>query len=94
VSIFTEPLKRLEPLYELTGRDWHLSVSKSLTEPFCAHAVVQPDGGNSLRYSKHADTIEEAILGALDLAYRGEILGEKVWGNSPVTNPDDRLSIP
>lgn len=81
-------------LWGKTGRDWILEVSAVLTEPVCPSASVRPEGSNETRYTFVADTVEEALDGAVDLAYRGEILGEKVRGNLPFTNPDDHPERP
>ena len=91
----TEPInhgriKALGKLWSEETGDWNLTVNICLTEPTCPTASVTSDRRPGLtKYIAVADTIEEAINGAVELAYCGEVLGEDVRGNWPVTNPDD-----
>ena len=85
-----EKLETLGELFAKTGYDWHLVVSHCLTEPTCPTAVVQPEGKNCTRYRVDANTIEEAINGTINLAYRELILGEEIASICPFTNPDDK----
>ena len=86
-----ELLDSFDGVYGTTGVDWELSLSHCLTEPTCPMAAVAPEGSNLLRYSMVADTVLDAILGALTVAHAELFLGEVAEGNMPFSHPDDAL---
>lgn len=91
-DIFAQYLDRLSELYGLTGHDWELRISHSLTEPTCPIVSIAPDGSNTTRFMVHADTIQEGIEQASELVYREVVLGQSnPTGESPTpwTNSDD-----
>lgn len=88
VSISAE-LKKLDDLYEKTGKDWELVVHVILTEPVGKTVIIRPEGSNVVRYRTDRSTIEEGIQAAVDLVYREVILGEKIEPECPFTNEDD-----
>ena len=79
-----DKLMRLSVLYDKTGRDWHLSVSRSLTEPSCPIALIQDENGNILCRADR-DTIGDAVNSAVDMALRWIERGmnrDEMWGRS------------
>ncbi len=90
MEIDHKKIEALGDLYDKTGVDWELRLSHCLTEPTCPTATVVPEGKEPTRYRVDADTIEDAINGAVDKAYRELILGEKITPFMPFTNPDDK----
>ena len=82
-------MEALSGLYSLTKTDWDLTVHQCLTEPTCATAVIAPERTSPTRYRVDADTIDEAIAGAIELCYQEQILGKKIEPVCPFTNPDD-----
>ena len=81
----------LDDLYSITGDDWVLSLSHSLTEPTCPTAVIRPEGWNIARYRVDCSSIEESLQQVVALV-RAEIIDRRVVGSSaPYTNSDDGL---
>lgn len=80
-----------EALYVLTGTDWELRVHHCLTEPTCPTAYIYPEGQKSSRYRCDRDTIDEAIAGSVDAAYREWIVRESIAPMVPWSESDDPI---
>lgn len=77
-------------LWSLTHHDWDLTLHHCLTEPTCPSASVQPEGHDEFTlFWCSGDTIDEAIDGALFLAYSYVINGNEVPDMLPFSNPGD-----
>lgn len=85
-----DELKKLDGLYEKTGKDWELVAHITLTEPTCPTVIIRPEGSSMVRYRVDRDTLEEGIRAAVDLVHREVILGQRIESECPYTNPDDR----
>ena len=73
----TEKLRALKwlELYSVTGRDWELRVHHSLTEPIMPTAIIGMENDNeSVLFRADKNTIEEAIIAVVDMAYDEWIL--------------------
>lgn len=64
-----EPLVKAD-LYTSTGVDWALRIHHDVTEPTCPTATITPELRHSCRYRYDADTIEEAVIGTVAMAYQ------------------------
>ena len=79
-----EILKKLAELYKITGEDWNLTISVSLTEPTPPMASITPESRkNSTRYTAWGDSIEDAVNQAIDAVHREVILGERIQPSAP-----------
>lgn len=86
--------EKLSGLYGLTGEDWLLTVSHSLTEPSCPTAWVHPESDAGFQYFRSdADTIEGAIASAVDQAHRCLILRQDFTRGFPLAYAPDEEKV-
>lgn len=88
-------LDALGNLYTSEFGDWELAVYHTLTEPTCPTAIVKPENEASAfeGFVCTADTLEEAIDGALRQAYSAMILREGFEPGVPWTNAEDGAEL-
>lgn len=85
-----ELLAALPALYTLTGLDWEVTVSASLTEPTCPYARVHPeDLPGFSAFVAWGDTLDEAITSSLALAHQRLIERQPTPRLQPWSNPGD-----
>lgn len=73
MSTIEEELKRLPDLYDITGVDWEITISHTLTEPTMPTVSLfetydEQEGGESCRYFIRFDcpTVLEGVMAAVD----------------------------
>lgn len=70
-SVIEKELKRLPNLYKITGLDWQIEISNSLTEPVCPTVRIFEECRYNKPYSRYCErfdnkNIHSAVKAAVD----------------------------